>query len=125
MIARRWGSPLEALARRFGRRPGLRRALTRLGLRSLRPERYSLPEMVLLSDAMMGRGLRIFNIMFHSSVALPGATLYASSAADVERFCERLEGLLVHLRSRHRAVPLTLSEVPGFLGDAILTRPAA
>jgi hypothetical protein len=125
MIARPWGAPLEGIARMIGRRPGMRRLLVGLGLRSLRPEQYSLAEMIGLADTIARRGLRVFNIMFHSSVALPGATPYASSSAEMERFCERLEGILVHVRSKLRAVPLTLSEVPGFLGDAILSVPRA
>ncbi len=120
LIARWWGEPLEGLTRLIGRRPGMRRILVTLGLRSLRPEQYSLEQMVALSDTMARRGLRIFNIMFHSSVALPGATPYASSAVELDRFCARLEGILLHVRSQLRATPLTLSEVPGFLGDAVL-----
>jgi hypothetical protein len=125
LIARPWGAALEGVARRIGRRPGMRRVLVGLGLRSLRPEQYSLKEMIGLADTIAARGLRIFNIMFHSSVALPGATPYATSMADLDRFCDRLEGILLHIRSRLRAVPLTLSEVPEFLGDEILTGQAA
>ena len=114
------GPVIESLVRMMGPAPGLRRWLVRLGLRSLRPEKFSLDEMRSLSDVIAARGLRIFNLTFHSSVALPGATPFVIDEGELDAFCGRLEGVLEHILVRHQATPIPLSRVPTFLGDAVL-----
>jgi hypothetical protein len=97
--------------------PGLRRIAERLGCRSLLPERHTLPEMCRLTDELAARGAPLFNITFHSSALLPGATPYTREARDCERFVARIEALLVHVLDRHGAQPATLSEVPALLAE--------
>ena len=115
------GRALEGIVRLTGPAPGLRRVLVGLGLRSLRPEQHSLSEMRAVADTIAARGLTVFNVMFHSSVALPGATPYAKRAEDVEEFCRRLEGILEHIVSHLSARPMALRDVPAFLGASILS----
>lgn len=119
------GPVLERLVRVMGPAPGMRRLLVGLGFRSLRPEQYTLQEMKGLADAISARGLEVFNVMFHSSVGLPGATPYARDERGLDEFCHRLEGLLEHIMSRHGAEPLRLSSVPARLGASILSGRAA
>ncbi len=114
---------IEWVVRRTGPAPGLRRLLVGLGLRALWPEQFDLPGMIRLADRMAGRGLDVFNVSFHSSAALPGATPYVRTESDLDRFCARLEGILEHVVSRHGAQPLALSAVPAHLGDAVLSGP--
>jgi hypothetical protein len=99
--------------------PGMRWALERLGLRSLLPEQQTLPEMCTLVDALVARGVPVLNVMFHSTTAMPGATPFVRDRAQLARFVARVEGLLEHIRSRHDAQPLGLSEVPAYVGLAI------
>jgi hypothetical protein len=109
-----WGPAVErALAASAWRRraPGLQRLLRALGLASLKPERYSLTRMCHVADTLAARGARVFNVMLHSSVALPGATPYVPDSAALERFLSRLRGLLEHLLGRHLARPCGLSQL--------------
>lgn len=120
LVVGRHGPLLEKFVRRTGPAPGMRRLLVSLGLRSLRPEQFTLKQMIGLTDAIARRGLGVFNVMFHSSVALPGATPYVADERQLEEFCGRLEALLTHILSAHHATPLPLSRVPAFLGNAVL-----
>ena len=119
------GRALEGLVRLTGPAPGLRRLMVGLGLRSLRPEQHTLEEMRGVADTIAARGLRIFNVMFHSSVALPGATPYAREESGLDEFCRRLEGILDHILSRLEAKPMALRDVPAFLGSSVLAGGAA
>ncbi|HEY3176018.1 MAG TPA: hypothetical protein VGK94_09720 [Candidatus Polarisedimenticolia bacterium] len=114
------GRAIERMVRMVGPAPGLRRWLVRMGLRSLRPEKFTFDEMKGLSDAIAARGMRIFNLTFHSSVALPGATPFVVDEEQLDAFCGRLEAILEHILARHQATPIPLARVPAFLGDAIL-----
>jgi hypothetical protein len=120
---------LERLARRVAPLPGLRRWLVRAGLVSLKPELHPLPRMLALADELAAREHPIFNVMFHSSTVLPGATPYVGDARARGEFLARLEGLLAHLVRRHRAVPMGLAQVPSRLSiaapNSATKRPAA
>jgi len=118
LVVGRHGRATEGLVRMTGPAPGMRRLLAGLGLRSLRPEQHSLEEMREVADTIAARDLPVFNVMFHSSVALPGATPYARDQEGVDQFCRRLEGILEHIITRLDARPLSLSEVPAFLESA-------
>jgi hypothetical protein len=121
LVATAYGPAIEQIVHLVGPLPGLRRVLKSLGFKSLRPELFSLQEMRDLADAIALRGLEVFNVMFHSSVALPGVTPYVSNEVELDRFCHRLEGLLEYILSQHQATALPLSSVPSFLGDSILS----
>jgi peptidoglycan/xylan/chitin deacetylase (PgdA/CDA1 family) len=109
------GPALEKMIRAIGPLRGLRRVWRKAGLRFLKPEDFSFEEMRGAVDAMAARGLRFFNVTFHSSVALPGATPYVADEAELDRFCDRLERILEHIVVGHRVTPLALSDIPAFL----------
>jgi hypothetical protein len=117
VVLGRHGRLIERLARRAPAAPGLRRVLRQLGLRALTPEDESIAELRKAASAMLRRALPVLHIMFHSSSALPGATPYVRSERDLDAFAARLEALLEHVLGEG-AVPLTLAEVPGYLGAA-------
>jgi hypothetical protein len=103
------GLALERVVRALAPRRGMRRLLLRAGLGSLKPEHYPLDVMRAVADELARRGAPVFNVAFHSSTLLPGATPFARDAAGVDAFLARLDGLLRHLLGRHEAVPLGLS----------------
>src|SRR5262249_41827617 len=114
------GRMVERLVRSTGPIPGMRRILVGLGLSSLRPECFELEQMRRVADAIASRNLHVFNVMFHSSVALAGATPYVRTDADLDAFCRRLEGLIEYLLKTHDARPMPLRDVPDHLGNAVL-----
>jgi len=84
-------------------RPPLYRLATRPALKSLKlpavlsrlraadrlmlsPEGFTSAEHVRLTRSLLRRGVRTFTWSFHSPTVLPGATPYAASEGDVERF---------------------------------------
>ena len=103
--------PLEAL---YTRLPPLhwRAGLRRLGLRPvwLRPSYSPLRDMLAFADALVARGARCFNIIFHSSELLPGGSPYNPDAPSVERFLDALARLLDHLTQRLGAQGRTYAE---------------
>jgi hypothetical protein len=121
LVVAPYGPVLEKMIRVIGPVRGLRRVLRKAGLRFLKPEIHGLDEMRELANAMVGRGHRVFNVTFHSSVALPGATPYVVDDSALDEFCRRLEGILEHVLVQHRAKALALSDVPAFLGEFALT----
>ena len=60
----------------------------------LSPEGTTLGEMKRLTRALRADGLRVFHLAYHSSTLLPGGSPYASDAADVAAFLDRLAGYL-------------------------------
>ena len=124
LIVGRFGALVERVVRRAGPTFGLDRLAARLGLCSLRPELHSLAEMRALTDALVARELPVFNLMFHSSAALPGASPYVADEPALDAFCRRLEATLEYLLA-HDARPLALSDIPAFLGRPLAARSAA
>lgn len=118
LVVGRHGPIVEKLIRIIGPVRGLRRVWRRAGLAFLKPEEYGFEEMRQVVDTMAERGLNVFNVAFHSSVALPGATPYAADERELDQFCERLERILEHILARHQATPLALSDVPAVLDGA-------
>jgi len=90
-----------------------RGALKRLGLRPvwLRPSYTPLADMLAFADRLAARRAPCFNIIFHSSELLPGASPYNPDAASVERFMDALERLLAHLTGPLGAVGRTCAEL--------------
>jgi hypothetical protein len=109
---------LEGVFRRVPPLPGVRWMMMQAGLRSLSPELYPLAELMATADEMRGRELPVFNVTFHSSTTLPGATPFVRSTRDLSSFVSRLEGILEHILRRHHAEPLALSAVPQHVGEA-------
>lgn len=103
--------PLESLYARLPPIPW-RGALRRLGLRPvwLRPSYTPLPDMTAFADRLAARGAPCFNIIFHSSELLEGASPYNPDAASLARFLDDLERLLAHLTGRLGAVGRTYAE---------------
>jgi hypothetical protein len=94
--ARAAGVSLAAAARRLERvrLPGI---LSRTGLLNqvmLSPEGNTLREMIALTRALLGDGLRTFSMTFHSPSVVPGHTPYVRTAADGDRFRACIEGYL-------------------------------
>jgi hypothetical protein len=115
VVVGKHGPALERLIGNIGPMRGLRRVWRKAGLRFLKPEEFDFNEMRAVVDAMAARRLRFFNVAFHSSVALLGATPYVADEAELDQFCERLERILEHIVVRHGATPLALSDVPAVL----------
>ena len=89
----------------------------------VRPFRGSADQLVQWSDMVIeswrGPGPPLINVMFHSVEALPGASPYAQTAADVDRLESSLERLFAHLRDRYDVESLGLGDAAGvFTGDA-------
>jgi hypothetical protein len=110
------GVALEPIFRRAPPVPGLRWVMCRLGLRSLSVEEHSLGELREVVDTMAARGLPVFNVTFHSSAVLPGASPYVRDERELDGFVARLEALLEHVRGRHGAASLGLSAVAARFG---------
>ena len=103
--------PLERLYARLPPIP-YRGALRRLGLRPvwLRPSYTSLRDMTAFADRLAAHGAPCFNLVFHSSELLEGASPYNPDAASVARFLGDLERLLAHVTGGLGAVGRTYAE---------------
>jgi hypothetical protein len=121
LVVGRRGPVVERLIRTIGPVRGLRRVWRKAGLGFLQPEEYGFEAMRQVVDAMAERGLNVYNVSFHSSVALPGATPYAADERELNHFCERLERILEHILERHQATSLALSDVPALLNGTSAT----
>jgi hypothetical protein len=66
--------------------------------------------MTAFADRLAARGAPCFNIIFHSSELLEGASPYNPDAASLARFLDALERLLAHLTGRLGAVGRTYAE---------------
>ena len=84
-----FGDTLHALADApVGRMARIPAILARTGLLNrvrLSPEGQSCREAMDLTTALIGRGVRLFSVSYHSSSLLPGANPYARTERDVER----------------------------------------
>lgn len=117
------GPRLERLVPWVPAAPGLRRVLRALGARTLDAESEAGDDMCRVVDAIAARALPLFNVTFHSSTLLAGATPYAPAERDVDAFLARLEKVLEYALGRHDAVPLGVSEVPRYFGAATVDDP--
>jgi len=91
----------KALERQFASLPAIpwRGYLKRLGLRAvwLRPSYSSVEDARTLASALVSRGAPTLNMLFHSSELAPGGSPYNQTAADVDRFFEKLEAVFDHI----------------------------
>jgi hypothetical protein len=86
LLSRPWAAQIKATA-----------IASRLGVFSrirLTPEGYTLGEQKQLVRRLLANGVRIFNLSYHSSSLLPGATQYVRSTGDRDRFLATLDAFL-------------------------------
>jgi len=98
------GSLVHAVA------PVLHRTLAALRLQELvwvRPLKHPRAQLVRATRVLLRRGVRIVNVMFHSSEAFVGASPLSRHAEDVERLYADLEAIITCARS-YGAVARTL-----------------
>lgn len=93
--------------------PGLLAHLRLLDRIRLTPEISSLNEAKRLTDALIGKGERVFVISYHSSSLRIGETSYVRSAADLSTFLAWLEGFLEFFFAKHNGRAAT----PTFIAD--------
>ncbi len=105
-VARRLGPRLHRL--RFLRGPMARAGL--LGRVALTPEGIPLAEALTLLRRLLGDGLRLLSISFHSPSIEPGHTPYVRDAADLRRFYAWWDGVL-ELLAREGVAPARPAEV--------------
>ncbi|HEX9931836.1 MAG TPA: polysaccharide deacetylase family protein [Allosphingosinicella sp.] len=107
---RRLGRPLYG---RAGRVPRARGVLARAGLLSriaLTPEGMPLAEAKEAAERLLGDGLRLFSISFHSPSVEPGHTPYVRDEADLASFYRWWDGMF-DLFARHGVEPASLEEI--------------
>lgn len=113
------------LERWYGRapRPYTTRRLLRLAgvahVRWLRPSYSSRAEMIALANDLVRRQVPLLNLLFHSSEAIPGASPYNRTEADLAAFFDRLSALLTHATEILHARPMTFAE---FRSDFVRAR---
>jgi hypothetical protein len=92
----RWQGPLDAeLARRL-RLPGICSRLGLLERARLSPEGFDAATQCRLLDAMVGQGVRVFTLSYHSPSLAPGHTPYVRSDVELRDFMGRIETVLRH-----------------------------
>jgi hypothetical protein len=89
---------------------GILRRLTFFDIIWLDPSFNTYEEMEWLCNVLLNRNACFLNIMFHSSVIIPGGTPYTPKEKDVKEFFERLERLLDYLLRVKKLDSLTLKE---------------
>lgn len=89
---------------------GLLRRLVNFNIIWLDPSFNSYEDMKWLADNLLGKGIGYLNIMFHSSVIIPGGSPYTVTGENTERFFDRLERLLDYLISAKGLETMTLKE---------------
>lgn len=89
---------------------GVLRRIAHFDVTWLDPSFNTYEKMKLACDLLLEQNVRFLNIMFHSSVIVPGGTPYTLSGKDVDRFFERLERLLDYLLRVKKLDALTLKE---------------
>lgn len=77
----------------------------------LTPEGIPLVELRQVTDAMLVRGYRVFNLTYHSPSLVPGHTPYVRTTADLEAFLSRIEGYLEYFFGRCNGLAATPHQV--------------
>lgn len=106
--------PLTGLAARLG-------ACERL---FLSPEGYEHEDCVRLTRALLARGVRTFQYSLHSPSVEPGHTSYVRTAADLEKFFQRIGRYFEFFFKELGGVPMTPSELHQSLLQTPSTDPA-
>jgi glycosyltransferase involved in cell wall biosynthesis len=95
---------------RLAHGPGFFARLGLLERITLTPEGISLKEMQRLTRHLLALGNRVFSLNYHSSSLLPGNTPYVRTAADRERFLEKLESYLEVFFGEFHGISMTPGE---------------
>jgi peptidoglycan/xylan/chitin deacetylase (PgdA/CDA1 family) len=104
------------IERRYGRAPWpyTTKRLIRLArlahVRWLRPSYSSADDMVSLARQLVGRGVPLLNVIFHSSEAIVGGSPYNRNDAELSAFFDRLRRFIETALNDLDAVPMTFSE---------------
>lgn len=88
--------------------------LARLGIVErlfLSPEGYELGDLVRLTRALLGRGVRTFAFSLHSPSVVPGHTPYVRTEADLAAFLERCERYFAYFTGEAGGTLATLDDV--------------
>ena len=105
-----------ALEQWYGRAPWpyttkrILRLLRLAHVRWLRPSYSSAEDMMALARQVVGRGLPLLNLLFHSSEAIVGGSPFNRTDAELEAFYDRLGRFLTYATRDLGAVPLTFAE---------------
>ncbi|GAB4377515.1 MAG: polysaccharide deacetylase family protein [Calditrichia bacterium] len=94
---------------------GIRRllkTLLKIDLVWLRPSYSSLEYMKRLVDNLIKERVFVFNMMFHSTELMPGASKYNRTVEDVEVFMAKIKGIIHHLTEKYPVQFVTLKDVP-------------
>jgi hypothetical protein len=91
----------------------------------LYPVRFDLDTMVRTARVLVREGSPVLNVFVHSSEFVPGMSGRVRTPVDVEGCLERLEGLFRVCLDELGAVPRTLAEAAGDLGEALDRRARA
>jgi len=86
------------------------RALRLVRMRWLRPSYSSLEDMRTLARDLARWREPVLNLLFHSSEAIVGGSPYNRTQAELDAFCDRLEGFFEYARKELGATPVTFSE---------------
>lgn len=100
-----------------------RRILRKLGVARvdwLRPSYSSLDQMRGLATRLVGAGVPVLNMLFHSSEAIVGGSPYNRTEAELAAFLDRLDRFLAYATGELGAVPATFRQF-----HASFTAPAA
>lgn len=89
---------------------GILRRLAHFDIIWLDPSFNTFTDMKWVSDMFLGDGARHLNIMFHSSVIIPGGSPYSIEEQKTNRFFERLERILDYLLNVKKLESVTLKE---------------
>ncbi len=77
----------------------------------LEPEMETSRNMDLLSRVLLGRGVGVLNMFFHSNSLVPGFTPFINSEADLDEFYRRLSTFFRDLLAHAEVTSTTLSRV--------------
>jgi hypothetical protein len=79
-------------------------------VRWLRPSYSSAADMCALGRQLVGRGIPILNLLFHSSEAIVGGSPYNKTQGELDAFYERLGQFLTFATGELGAQPMTFDE---------------
>jgi hypothetical protein len=116
---RRWALRLNRLASRqqlrWAHLPGI---LSRLGLLDrllLSPEGFDLSEMRRLTRHLLSRGVRVFNLSFHSPSLEPGCTPYVRNESDLQTLLDSLRHYFDYFLGELNGRSMTPLEIKRYL----------
>jgi len=93
---------------------GMLRRLAKFDIIWLDPSFNEYGKMRWACDSLLSEGVRHLNIMFHSSVIIPGGSPYTMDKASTDKFFENIERLLEYVVRSKKLEVLTLKEFHGY-----------